>query len=202
MPTDSDDVRSIFLAYFSSNDHRRISGSSVLADNDPTLLFVNSGMAPLKRYFTGEEQPPARDLCNVQPCIRTRDIEDVGDRHHLTFFEMLGSWSIGGYFKDRAVELAMDLLITGFRIDPERLYVTVFAGDDAMGMPADEESAAAWERVGMRRDHIVPQPAADNFWGPAGDTGPCGPCTEVFLDTGDPYGPPYVQGGPFQTRRR
>jgi alanyl-tRNA synthetase len=198
----SEDIREAFLTFFEGHDHLRIQGAGVVPANDPTLLFVNSGMAPLKAYFTGEQQPPHPNLCNVQPCIRTKDIDDVGDRHHLTFFEMLGSWSIGEYFKDRAVELAFELLTSKFGFDPAQLYVTVFSGDDALGIPADEESAVAWERVGMARDHIVPLPAADNFWGPAGDSGPCGPCTEVFLDTGDAFGPAYVPGSVFDTQRR
>jgi alanyl-tRNA synthetase len=202
MPVTSETIRETFLSYFERNGHLRIDGASVRPKDDPTLLFVNSGMAPLKRYFTGDEIPPAKDLCNIQSCIRTKDIDDVGDRHHLTFFEMMGSWSIGNYFKDRAVELAFGLLTEGFGFRPEQLYVTVFEGDKALGLPPDEESARAWERVGMARDRIVPQPAADNFWGPAGSSGPCGPCTEVFLDTGDAYGPAYVPGGVFDTTRR
>jgi alanyl-tRNA synthetase len=180
----------------------RIEGSSIVPANDPTLLFINSGMAPLKKYFTGERKPPATDLCNVQGCIRTKDIDDVGDRHHITFFEMLGSWSIGGYFKDRAIELAWELLTDDLKLDPSRLYVTVFAGDKDLGLAADEESAVAWERVGVPRDRIVALPAEDNFWGPAGTNGPCGPCTEVFLDTGDQFGEAYTPGGVFDTTKR
>ncbi|MFE7318756.1 alanine--tRNA ligase [Streptomyces sp. NPDC057555] len=200
--TDSDLIRETFLRFFERHNHTRIKGASIVPVNDPTLLFINSGMAPLKRYFTGESEPPAVDLCNVQGCIRTKDIDDVGDRHHITFFEMLGSWSIGGYFKERAVELAWELLTDDLKLPPEHLYVSVFAGDDALGLPPDEESAAAWERVGVPRDHIVALPAEDNFWGPAGESGPCGPCTEVFLDTGDAFGAPYTPGGEFDTTRR
>jgi alanyl-tRNA synthetase len=198
----SEAIRETFLGFFEKNGHARIAGAPVVPKNDPTLLFINSGMAPLKPYFTGEVTPAHPDLCNYQACIRTKDIEDVGDRHHLTFFEMLGSWSIGNYFKDHAIELAYGLLTDGFKLKPSQLYVTVFAGDPALGIPADEESAAAWERVGISRDHIVALPAEDNFWGPAGNSGPCGPCTEVFLDTGDAFGPAYVPGGEFDTKRR
>jgi alanyl-tRNA synthetase len=200
--TDGDTIRETFLRFFERHDHRRISGASVVPVNDPTLLFINSGMAPLKKYFTGEKTPPAPDLCNVQGCIRTKDIDDVGDRHHITYFEMLGSWSIGNYFKERAVELACDLLTGDLGLDPRRLYVTVFGGDERLGLPADEESALAWERVGIPRDRIVGLPAEDNFWGPAGESGPCGPCTEVFLDTGEEFGPAYVPGGEFDTKKR
>lgn len=199
---DSDAVRGEFLDYFQEHKHMCIRGGSLVPRNDPTLLFVNSGMAPMKSYFTGEAKPPARELTNVQACIRTKDIDDVGDRHHLTFFEMLGSWSIGGYFKQRAIELAFGLLTDRYGFRPEELFVTVFEGDAALGLPADEESAAAWEAVGIPRDHIVPQPTADNFWGPAGETGPCGPCTEVFLDTGDAFGPAWQPGHEFDTARR
>jgi alanyl-tRNA synthetase len=200
--TDGDTIRETFLRFFERHGHRRISGASVVPAGDPTLLFVNSGMAPLKKYFTGERTPPAPDLCNVQGCIRTKDIDDVGDRHHITYFEMLGSWSIGNYFKERAVELAHELLTGELGLDPRRLYVTVFGGDAGLGLPADEESALAWERAGIPRDRIVALPAEDNFWGPAGESGPCGPCTEVFLDTGEEFGPAYVPGGVFDTKRR
>ncbi|MDN3352098.1 alanine--tRNA ligase [Actinomadura sp. DC4] len=199
---DGESIRETFLRFFERHDHLRIPGASVVPAGDPTLLFVNSGMAPLKKYFTGERTPPASDLCNVQGCIRTKDIDDVGDRHHITYFEMLGSWSIGGYFKERAVELAYELLTGDLGLDPRRLYVTVFGGDERLGLPADEESALAWERVGVPRDRIVGLPASDNFWGPAGESGPCGPCTEVFLDTGEEFGPAYVPGGEFDTTRR
>ena len=199
---DGDTIRETFLRFFERRDHRRIPGASVVPVNDPTLLFVNSGMAPLKKYFTGERTPPAPELCDVQGCIRTKDIDDVGDRHHITYFEMLGSWSIGGYFKERAVELAHELLTGDFGLDPRRLYVTVFGGDAGLGLPADEESAAAWERAGIPRERIVALPAEDNFWGPAGESGPCGPCTEVFLDTGEEFGRAYVPGGDFDTKKR
>ncbi len=197
-PVSSDEIRDTFLRFFTSRDHRRIEAASVIPVNDPTLLFVNAGMAPLKRYFLGEAVPPAPDLCNIQPCIRTIDIGDVGDRHHLTFFEMLGSWSIDHYFKDRAVQLAFELLTEGFEFDVDRLYVTVYRGSDELGLPPDDISAAAWERAGIPRDHIVYLGDEDNFWS-AGETGPCGPSTEVFYDTGSEHGPQYHPGGEFDT---
>ncbi len=198
----SEDVRASFLQHFLSNGHARIEGSSLIPHNDPTLLFINSGMAPLKPYFTGQQRPPQSDLCNVQPCLRTKDIDDVGDRHHLTFFEMLGSWSINNYFKQQAIDLAYGLLTDGFGFDSERLFVSVFAGDSALGLAPDEESAQHWEAVGIPRDRIVAMGAADNFWGPAGDTGPCGPCTEVFYDFGPEYGDAYRVGDVFDTTSR
>ena len=200
-PLRSDQIRDTFLSFFTERQHARIEAASIIPANDPTLLFVNAGMAPLKPYFLGEALPPAPDLCNVQPCVRTIDIGDVGDRHHLTFFEMLGSWSIGHYFKERAVELAFELLTEGFGFSVPDLYVTVFEGDPQLGIAPDDVSAAAWERVGVPRDHIVYLGAEDNFWS-AGDTGPCGPCTEVFYDTGPDHGPAYRPGGEFDSAGR
>jgi len=200
-PTSSDEIRETFLRYFTERGHQRIASASVIPVNDPTLLFVNAGMAPLKRYFLGEAVPPSPDLCNIQPCVRTIDIGDVGDRHHLTFFEMLGSWSVGHYYKDRAVELAFGLLTEGFGFTVEQLYVTVHRGSEQLGLPPDEISAAAWQRAGIPRDHIVYLGDEDNFWS-AGDTGPCGPCTEVFYDTGPEHGPQYRPGGDFDTSNR
>src|SRR3984885_14123699 len=197
----SDEIRETFLRFFTERQHARIEAASIIPANDPTLLFINAGMAPLKPYFLGEALPPAPDLCNVQPCVRTIDIGDVGDRHHLTFFEMLGSWSIDHYFKERAVELAFELLTQGLGFAVADLYMTVFAGDDALGVPPDDISATAWERVGVPRDHIVYLGAEDNFWS-AGDTGPCGPCTEVFYDTGPGHGEQYRPGGEFDSTGR
>jgi len=200
-PLGSDEIRDTFLGFFTERQHARIGAASIIPANDPTLLFINAGMAPLKPYFLGEALPPVPDLCNVQPCVRTVDIADVGDRHHLTFFEMLGSWSIGHYFKERAVELAFELLTGGFGFGVPDLYVTVFDGDPELGIAPDDVSAAAWERVGVPRDHIVYLGAEDNFWS-AGDTGPCGPCTEVFYDTGPDHGPAYHPGGEFDSAGR
>ncbi len=197
----SEEVISIFLEFFKSRDHLKIEGQSLVPRNDPSLLFINSGMAPLKAYFLGQERPPAPDLCNVQRCIRTNDIEEVGDRHHLTFFEMMGSWSIGHYWKDQAIALAWKLLVEGFGYPPEKLYATVYRGDPEHGIEADTELIKHWRAVGMPDDHIVPL-GKDNFWGPAGEFGPCGPCTEVFFDTGDEFGPAYVPGGHFDDVNR
>ncbi len=197
-PTSSDEIRQTFLEFFTGRQHLQIGAASVIPVNDPTLLFVNAGMAPLKAYFLGEALPPAADLCNIQPCVRTIDIADVGDRHHLTFFEMLGSWSIGHYFKERAVGLAFELLTDGFGFTADELYVTVYQGSEQLGIPPDDISAAAWRQAGMPADHIVYLGDEDNFWS-AGDTGPCGPCTEVFYDTGAEHGPQYRPGGEFDS---
>jgi alanyl-tRNA synthetase len=200
-PLRSDEIRDTFLSFFTERQHARIGAASIIPANDPTLLFINAGMAPLKPYFLGEALPPAPDLCNIQPCVRTVDIGDVGDRHHLTFFEMMGSWSIDHYFKERAVELAFELLTGSFGFDLADLYVTVFEGDGQLGIAPDDVSAAAWERAGIPRDHIVYLGTEDNFWS-AGDTGPCGPCTEVFYDTGPDHGPAYRPGGEFDSAGR
>lgn len=197
----SQQVRDTFLDFFQKHNHLLIGGSSVIPKNDPTLLFINSGMAPLKKYFLGLETPASPRLANVQPCIRTNDIEDVGDRHHLTFFEMMGSWSIGDYYKEKAIELAYDLLVNHFKFPAEKLYATIYKGNPAINLGPDTEAQRCWEKVGMPADHIVPM-GEDNFWGPAGDTGPCGPCTEVFFDTGDEYGERYTPGGHFDDVNR
>lgn len=197
----SSQIREIFLDFFTKNDHILINGASIIPKNDPTLLYINSGMAPMKRFFLGTEIPPYKKLSNVQPCIRTNDIEDVGDRHHLTFFEMMGSWSIGDYYKEKAITLAYDLLINHFKFPLEKLYATVYRGNPDLKIGPDTESIHCWEKAGFSADHIVPL-GEDNFWGPAGDTGPCGPCTEVFFDSGDAYGLKYVPGGHFDDANR
>lgn len=197
----SKEIREKFIQYFQNNDHLKISASSIVPKDDPTLLYINSGMAPLKKYFLAKAEPPCPRLVNYQPCIRTKDIDDVGDRHHLTMFEMLGSWSIGDYYKEKAVELAYGLLVNELGFDPNKLYVTCYEGDKKLGLPADNESAVAWEKVGMAKDHII-MLGEDNFWGPAGDSGPCGPCTEVFYDCGEKFGPQWKAGDEFITTSR
>ena len=188
-----------FLDFFQKNDHLLINGSSVIPKNDPTLLYINAGMAAIKNYFTGDETPPKPELCNVQSCIRTIDIDDIGDKHHLTSFQMLGSWSIGAYFKEHAIELAFDFLVNHLNIPVSKLYVSVFSGEPSINLPFDQESKDSWIKVGIPEDHIVSFGMEDNFWGPAAETGPCGPCTEVFYDTG--VGPEYSPGKNFDTKR-
>jgi alanyl-tRNA synthetase len=196
------EVREKFLSFFVKKDHLLLKNSSLLPKDDPTLLFINSGMAPLKPYFLGLAKPASPRLCNVQGCIRTIDIDDVGDRHHLTFFEMLGSWSIGDYYKEKAVELAYELLVDVFGFDSKKLYVTVYKGNPNLNIPSDYETAKAWEKIGIKSSHIVYLGDEDNFWGPAGNFGPCGPCTEVFYDTGDQFGEKYASGKNFDTKNR
>ncbi len=198
----SDEIAAAFLQFFTQRQHRLIEGVSLMPRNDPTLLFINSGMVPLKDYFLGIAVPPSPRLCNVQPCLRTTDIDDVGDRHHLTYFEMLGSWSVGDYYKEKAIELAYELLVEVLQFDPQRLYATVFGGDSELGLPPDEISARVWEQQGIAAERIVALGKEDNFWGPAGKFGPCGPCTEVFYDCGAQFGAAYQRGGLFDTSKR
>lgn len=194
------EVREVFLDFMEEKGHLKIKGSSIIPQNDPSLLFINAGMAPMKSYFSGEKTPPCSDLCNIQPCIRTIDIDDVGDKHHLTFFEMLGSWSINNYFKDEAIALAHELLTEKLNFPKEKLYVSVYGGDEARGIPSDEDSYKFWRQVGIPANHIVVL-GEDNFWS-AGDTGPCGPCTEIFFDTGTDENSSYEKTGNFDTKNR
>jgi len=188
MSIKSKEIRERFLDYFSRKNHLVLKSASLVPSNDPTLLVVNSGMAPLKPFFTGEQKPPEARLCNIQKCVRTNDIERVGDRHHLTFFEMMGNWSIGDYFKEEAIDLAWDLLKNGFNFDLSQMYATVYGGDERIPeVPPDETSKNVWEKY-LPKNRIVSLNAESNFWGPAGETGPCGPCTEIFIDRGKDYG--------------
>lgn len=195
----SKEIRDKFLEFFKENGHMELSDSSIIPKNDPTLLFINSGMAPLKDYFTGAAKPPCKRLCDVQTCIRTIDIDSIGDKHHLTSFQMLGSWSIGDYFKEKAIYFAYTLLTERIKLPKEKIYVSVFSGDEELGIPFDSEAYECWKKVGVEEDHIVKCGKEDNFWGPTSETGPCGPCTEMFFDTGD--GEEYVPGGNFDTTR-
>ncbi|MPM28386.1 hypothetical protein SDC9_74908 [bioreactor metagenome] len=162
----------------------QISGASLIPENDPTVLFTTAGMHPLVPYILGSDHPSGKRLTDYQKCIRTGDIEAVGDPHHLTFFEMLGNWSLGDYFKKEAIAYSFEFLTEVLGLDIDQLSVTVFAGDDLV--PRDEEAASAWESYGIPRERIYFLPREDNWWGPAGETGPCGPDSEMFIDTGRP----------------
>src|ERR671920_580968 len=149
---------------------------------------MTAAMHPLKPYFQGLEPPPAPRLTSCQKCFRTPDIDNVGTTtRHLTFFEMLGNFSMGDYFKQGAVEFAWELSLEGFGFDPEKIWITVFEGDDALGLGPDEEAIEAWLAVGVPRDRIVLCPRSENFW-QAGPTGPCGPCSELYYDRGLEWG--------------
>lgn len=197
-------IKDTFLNYFEKNGHKIIDGASIVPENDPTLLFINAGMAPMKKVFTGEEAPQAKRMCNIQNCIRTIDIDSIGDRHHLSSFYMLGSWSIGDYFKEGAISYAFELLTKGFNIPKEKLYVTVFSGDEKRGIPADTESIEFWKKVGIADSHIIRCGFEDNFWRIGGDhdAGPCGPCTEMFYDTGAKHGASLEESGIFDDKNR
>ena len=184
----SDEIRERFLAYFAEHGHERLPSAPLVPRSDPSTLLISAGMHPLKPYFLGAERPPADRLTTCQKCFRTVDIDNIGRTYrHLTFFEMLGNFSIGDYFKQGAVEFAWEFSLKGFGFEPEAIWVTIFEGDDALGLGPDEEAIEAWLAVGVPRERIVPLSRADNFW-QAGPTGPCGPCSELYLDRGPEFG--------------
>jgi alanyl-tRNA synthetase len=181
---DSQELINNYFRFFSQRGHTQIDHAPLATAADSSTLFNAAGMQPLIPYLIGQPHPAGRRLVNVQPCLRTNDIDEVGDTSHQTFFEMLGNWSLGDYFKAVSIEMSYEFLTQWLRIDPTRLWVTVFAGDaDA---PADDESPRIWEQVGLPPARIVPLGRDDNWWGPVGNTGPCGPDTEIFYDFGGP----------------
>ncbi len=178
----ANELRRSYIDFFRARGHAEIRSAPLIPENDPTVLFTTAGMHPLAPYLLGQPHPLGRRLVDVQKCMRTDDIDDVGDRTHLTFFEMLGNWSLGDYYKQEAIAWSYEFLTQVLGIPLERLYVSCFAGDaDA---PRDDESAAIWESMGVARDHIYFFGKKENWWGPAGQTGPCGPDTEMFYFTG------------------
>lgn len=178
----ANELRQSYIDFFVSKGHKQISGGSLIPENDPTVLFTTAGMHPLVPYILGQEHPAGNKLTDYQKCIRTGDIDEVGDPSHLTFFEMLGNWSLGAYFKKEMIDYSYEFLTKVLGLDPNRLSVTVFAGEE--GIPRDEEAAAAWMSHGIPKERIYFLPREDNWWGPAGETGPCGPDSEMFFDTG------------------
>ncbi len=184
------ELRQKYLDFFKSKGHTIIPSASLVPENDPTVLFTTAGMHPLVPYLLGEKHPGGNRLANVQKCIRTQDIDEVGDNRHDTFFEMLGNWSLGDYFKKEAISWSWEFLTSPdyLGIDPRKLAVTVFAGDaDA---PVDSESAEIWQSLGVPANRIGYLPKKNNWWGPAGQTGPCGPDTEMFFWKGETEFPP------------
>lgn len=182
----SDELRETYLSFFKEKNHAIIKSASLIPENDPTVLFTTAGMHPLVPYLLGEKHPAGTRLADVQKCVRTGDIDEVGDASHCTFFEMLGNWSLGDYFKKEAIAWSYEFL-TGEKwlgIPKDKLYFTVFAGDE--DAPRDMESFEVWRSLGVPEDHIFFLPKKNNWWGPAGITGPCGPDTEMFIDTGKP----------------
>jgi alanyl-tRNA synthetase len=185
----SDDIRERYLAFFEERGHKRVASSSLVPSaHDPSALLTVAGMHPLKPYFLGQEQPPASRLTSCQKCFRTVDIDNVGNTtRHLTFFEMLGNFSFGDYFKREAIEFAWELSREVFGLAEDDIWVTVFAGDEALGLGPDEEAIAFWQEVGVPRARIVQCSREENFW-QAGPTGPCGPSSELYLDRGLRFG--------------
>ena len=178
------DIRNKYLSFFEKHSHKIIPGAPLVPENDPTVLFTTAGMHPLVPYLSGEKHPAGTRLTDYQKCLRTDDIDEVGDPCHLTFFEMLGNWSLGDYFKEEAIRLSFEFLTKELEIPVDRLSVTCFAGDEEV--PCDLEAASIWESVGIPKDRIYFNGRKENWWGPAGLTGPCGPDTEMFYDTGKP----------------
>ena len=181
---DAEELRSAYIEFFKERGHAQIASASLVPENDPTVLFTTAGMHPLVPYILGERHPMGKRLVNCQKCIRTGDIDDVGDSSHLTFFEMLGNWSLGDYFKNESIRFSYDLLTDVLHFRPGQLAITAFEGND--GIPRDEATADIWRSLGMEEDRIFFYGMKDNWWGPAGITGPCGPDTEIFYDNGQP----------------
>lgn len=182
----SDELRQMYLDFFKSKGHAVIKSASLIPENDPTVLFTTAGMHPLVPYLLGETHPAGTRLTDVQKCVRTGDIDEVGDESHCTFFEMLGNWSLGDYFKKEAITWSFEFLTDEkyLGIDKDKLYFSCFAGDE--DAPRDTVAYDTWRSLGVAEDHIFFLPKENNWWGPAGITGPCGPDTEMFIDTGKP----------------
>lgn len=181
---DSERLKKLYIEFFKEKGHKVIPNASLFPENDPTVLFTTAGMHPLVPFLLGQPHPSGRRLVNVQRCLRTDDIGEVGDPSHLTFFEMLGNWSLGDYFKEDAIKWSYEFLTDKkwLGLDEKRLYITIFAGDE--DAPKDEETYRIWKSLGIPDERIFFFPKKDNWWGPAGATGPCGPDTEMFYDTG------------------
>jgi len=181
------DLRQAYLNFFKEKGHAIIPSASLIPENDPTVLFTTAGMHPLVPYLLGEPHPAGRRLADVQKCIRTGDIDDVGDNTHLTFFEMLGNWSLQDYFKKESIAWSFEFLTQVLKLPLQNLAFTVFKGEE--GIPCDNESADLWKSFGVSEKRIAFLGREDNWWGPAGQTGPCGPDTEIFYWTGTEAAP-------------
>lgn len=175
------EIRNKYLEFFKKHGHAVIPSASLIPENDPSVLFNTAGMQPLVPYLLGKKHPSGTRLTDYQKCVRTNDIDEVGDNRHLTYFEMLGNWSLGDYFKEESIQMSFDFLTKELEIPVEKLSVTCFAGDK--DCPKDEISANCWEKAGIAKDHIYFYGKDDNWW-IAGEEGPCGPDTEMFYDTG------------------
>ena len=188
-----DELRQSFLNFFAERGHAIIPSAPLVPENDPTALFISAGMHPLVPYLLGESHPEGRRLANVQKCLRTDDIEEVGDISHNTFFEILGFWSLGDYWKRDSLRWTLEWFTRVLGLEQERISVTVFAGDS--DAPRDDEAVHVWLELGIPQERIYYLPKTDNWWGPAGKTGPCGPDSELFYDTGRPEHGPGCQPG-------
>lgn len=177
------EIRNKYLNYFKNKGHKVIPSAPLIPENDPSVLFTTAGMQPLVPYLLGEKHPEGTRLTDYQKCVRTNDIDEVGDNRHLTYFEMLGNWSLGDYFKEESIAMSYEFLTKELGIPSEKLSVTVFKGDE--DCPRDEVAANAWKKAGILEDHIYYYGKDDNWW-IAGEEGPCGPDTEMFYDTGKP----------------
>ena len=177
------EIRNKYIEFFKKHGHVQIPSAPLIPENDPSVLFTTAGMQPLVPYLLGEPHPQGRKLTNYQKCVRTNDIEEVGDNRHLTYFEMLGNWSLGDYFKEESIAMSFEFLTKELNIPVEKLSVTCFAGDDDCAR--DTASANAWKKVGIPEERIYFYGKDDNWW-IAGEEGPCGPDTEIFYDTGKP----------------
>ena len=175
------DIRNKYLNFFERHGHKLIPSAPLIPENDPSVLFNTAGMQPLVPYLLGEKHPEGTRLTDYQKCLRTNDIDEVGDNRHLTYFEMLGNWSLGDYFKEESIQMSYEFLTKELGIPSEKISVTCFAGDD--DCPRDTVSAEAWKKAGILEDHIYYYGKDDNWW-IAGEEGPCGPDTEMFYDTG------------------
>ncbi len=190
------EIRDLYLSFFEERGHLIVpSASLVPPPEDTSTLLTVAGMQPWKPYLRGDAEPPAPRIADCQKCFRTPDIDQVGNtRRHLTFFEMLGNWSFGDYFKEESIAAGWELSIQGFGFDPEKIWISVFGGDDELGLGPDEESIEIWKAQGVPEERIVLLPRAENFW-QGGPTGPCGPCSELYLDRGEEFGGPDERPG-------
>ena len=176
------ELKEKYIKFFLERGHKEIPSASLVPENDPSTLFISAGMHPLVPFLLGEAHPAGKRLVSVQKCLRTEDIDRVGNNYYHTFFEMLGNWSLGDYFKKEMIPWSYEFLTKELGIDPSKLNITVFAGDE--NSPKDEESAEIWQKVGIPNERIFNLGKEDNWWGPVGKTGPCGPDTEMYIDTG------------------
>ena len=180
----SKELRNKYLDFFEKKGHKVISSASLLPENDPSVLFTTAGMQPLVPYLLGEKHPAGDKIVDIQKCLRTVDIDEVGDKTHCTFFEMLGYWSLGAYWKKEAISFTFEFLTKELNIDLNKLAVTCFEGDEVKGIARDTESAEIWQSLGIPTERMAFLGYEDNWWGPAGTEGPCGPDTEIFMWTG------------------